>query len=128
MEIMTIAGNRQQSQSPNVEQDMKILHINASLRAGSFTYKITEIEVEEKPSTYIVTETKRRISRQAILHIDSNFKENHRHIQRFTYCLEHQRDKAIKLLRNHIMPVIAEIAREVAEVMEASCLDFTERG
>ena len=90
---------------------MKIFKVTGSIDKDGFRGRVVEIEVTESNKSY--HGEGRLIRKHKIMLIDTVFLENHTSLRYFTYCLEGDQQKALDMLKAHIIEKVKKYKSEI---------------
>ena len=90
---------------------MKIFKIGGSLDSRGFKKYIQEIEVTETEKQFTGKNT--RINKNKLMQIDTICVENHKTLKYFTYCIDGDQQKALDMIKKHIIERVKEYKSEI---------------
>jgi hypothetical protein len=83
------------------EQITSIFKVIGWLDQKGFDKRIREIEVTETDKSFVGDG--KRISKVNLMKIDTMFVENHKSMRYFTYCVDGEQQKALDMIKQHII-------------------------
>lgn len=89
----------------------RIYKVAGWLDFKGFDKRIFEIECKETDKSFVADG--KRISKDKLLKIDTMFFENHKSIRYFTYCRDGEQQKALDMIKAHIVDKIKTYKSEV---------------
>lgn len=92
--------------------DVKIFKISAWIDEGGFAKSIYELSLYRETNKAFVCEGS-RISKSKLMKIDTMYRENHKSIRYYTYCKDGDQQKALDLIKSHIMEKIKTYKSEI---------------
>lgn len=94
-----------------INNNCRIYKVSGWLDLKGFEKRILELEAKETDKLFI--SEGRKINKNKMLKIDTIFFENHMSIRYFTYCLEDDKQKALDLIKDHIISKINIYKKEI---------------
>jgi hypothetical protein len=79
----------------------KIFKVAGFLDSKGFDKRIFEIEAKETDKSFVAEG--KRINKDKLMKIDTIFIENHMSMRYFTYCLDGDQQKALDIIKQHII-------------------------
>jgi len=90
---------------------MKLFKIVGAIDKEGLQKRVIEIEVEETAKSYVGDG--RRVSKDKLMKIDAIFHENHTSIRYYTYCLDGDQQKALDMLKVHVIGKVLQYKQEI---------------
>jgi hypothetical protein len=89
----------------------RIFKVAGWLDFKGFDKRIFEIEAKETEKSFVADG--KRISKEKLMKVDTIFVENHKSMRYFTYCMDGEQQKALDLIKAHIVEKIKTYKSEV---------------
>jgi len=96
-----------------------IFKILGWLDSKGFGYNIIKIEAKESDKSFI--KNGKRISKDKLLKIDTIYNENHKTIRYITYCRDGEQQKALDIIKAHIIKKVKQYKSEIDELYQFVC-------
>lgn len=81
-----------------------------------FDKRIHEIEVTETDKSFVGDG--KRISKDKLMKIDTIFVENHKSMRYYTYCIDGEQQKALDMIKQHIIDKVKTYKAEIDALMQ----------
>ncbi len=94
----------------------RIFKVGGWLDPKGFDKSIREIEVTETEKSFVGDG--KRISKDKLMKIDTMFVENHKSIRYYTYCLDGEQQKALDMIKQHIIDKVKTYKLEIDALMQ----------
>lgn len=94
---------------------MKIYKISGSIDRSGTRKRITEMELKECGKSYVGDGI--RINKDKLMKLDTIFNETHKLINYFTYCIDGDQQKALDMIKNHIIKKVEQYKSEIDEIV-----------
>lgn len=93
-----------------------IFKVSGWLDTKGFDKRIHEIKVTETNKSFV--SNNKRISKDKLLKIDTIFVENHKSMRYFTYCKDGDQQKALDMIKQHIIDKVKIYKSEIDAIMK----------
>ncbi len=104
-------NSEQKTQSCQTDVSCRIFKVAGWLDFKGFDKRIFEIESKETDTSFVADG--KRISKDKLMKVDTIFVENHKSMRYFTYCRDGEQQKALDLIKAHIVEKIKTYKSEV---------------
>jgi len=94
----------------------RIFRVAGWLDQKGFDKRIQEIEVTETGKSFVAEG--KRINKDKLMKIDTMFVENHKSMRYFTYCKDGEQQKALDLIKQHIIEKVKTYKSEIDVLMQ----------
>ncbi len=106
----------QNKKTPPAEISCRIYKVAGWLDTKGFDKRIIAIDLKEKDKSFV--DEGKRINKDKLLVVDTIFVENHKSIRYFTYCREGEQQKALSLIKGHIVAKVKTYKSEIDALMK----------
>ena len=94
----------------------RIFKVGGWLDPKGFDKRIHEIEVTETDKSFVGDG--KRISKDKLMKIDTMFVENHKSMRYYTYCRDGEQQKALDMIKQHIIDKVKTYKAEIDALMQ----------
>jgi hypothetical protein len=94
----------------------RIFKVAGWLDQKGFDKRIHEIEVTETDKSFVGDG--KRISKAKLMNIDTMFVENHKSMRYYTYCRYGEQQKALDMIKEHIIDKVKTYKSEIDALMQ----------
>ena len=94
----------------------RIFKVGGWLDPKGFDKRIHEIKVTETDKSFVGNG--KRISKDKLLKIDTMFVENHKSMRYYTYCRDGDQQKALDMIKQHIIDKVKTYKSEIDALMQ----------
>jgi len=94
----------------------RIFKVAGWLDPKGFDKRIYEIEVTETDKSFVGDG--KRISKDKLMKIDTMFVENHKSMRYYTYCGDGEQQKALDMIKQHIIDKVKTYKSEIDALMQ----------